>query len=182
MVMGTASSNLASMDEVNNIDQHVTQLMNTIEKMSNHEPHEVLARCGPETRSAVQSEVTKYNLFAQLVQNQANGPKDTYQQMELIKGLYKSALVRFIVATETGLVLFPIIAGHVSTTAKIIDAHIGQMNNALAAMVQTLGNKANANLQQDDQLREALQQQIAQLVQYNSTAKARMKEIQNTLV
>lgn len=174
--MGAASSN-----PVNDLDQQVMQLMKKIESMSDREPQEVLASCGPETRAAVQSEVSAFNQFDAIVQRQKGGPPDTLQQMELIRGLYKSALVRFIIATETGLVLFPIIARHVTSTANIIDTHINQMNKVLATMVRTMGNEASNNMQQEKQIQMELRQQLSQLVQYNNKVTGRMQEIQQTL-
>lgn len=174
--MGAASSN-----PVNDLDQKVAKLMNTIDRLSGLEPREVLSNCGPETRAAVQSEVTAYNQFDAVVQRQTDGPPDTLQQLELIRGLYKSALVRFIIATETGLVLFPIIARHVTTTAEIIDLHINQMNKVLITMVQTMGSDASINMQQEKRLQMELRQQLSQLVQYNNKVNDRMQEIQQTL-
>lgn len=188
MFMG-ASSSSPVIQGATALDERVIALMNTIDSLAGLDPKQMLSRCSAETRAAVQSEVNAYMQYAGLVQNQRNrvsgrkmlGERQTLEQMELLREHYRAALVRFVIATETGLTLFPIVASHVVDTADIVDAHIKRMNETLAAMVKVVGNESATTQQQDIELRKALQQQISQLVQYNDKVKERMKDIEGSL-
>ena len=159
------------------------------------EPPEVFARCGPETRSLVQDEVKLYISFSDFINKHREKvasdrayysmKESGVKQLLELKKLYKNALVHFLIATETGLTLFPIISNNLIDTTEIVGLHIGKINQTMQLLISTLRDGVNQVSGDNRALIETLQKRVSDLTDLNENIKtevnASASELQNTI-
>ena len=143
----------------------------------------------------VQDEVKLYISFSNFIdKHRENVAKDRayysmkengVKQLLELKKLYKDALVHFLIATETGLTLFPIISNNLIDTTEIIGLHIGKINQTMQLLISTLKDGVNQVSGENRSLFDTLQKRVSDLTDLSENIKsgvnASASELQNTI-
>ena len=192
MAMGNAQSDSNANVTMKEQRDKVFTILKDFQAM---EPPEVYARCGPETKSLVQDEVKLYISFSNFIdKHRENVAKDRayysmkengVKQLLELKKLYKDALVHFLIATETGLTLFPIISNNLIDTTEIIGLHIGKINQTMQLLISTLKDGVNQVSGENRSVFDTLQKRVSDLTDLSENIKsgvnASASELQNTI-
>ena len=183
--MGNAPSQQEDTMQLSAMDQQVGKLFDVLQQFQGKEPMEILSRCGPETVSIVRQEVAIYTNFAQMIDRHRArivddknfyGMKETgVQQMLELKALYREALVQFIIAAETGLTMFPLIANNLVDTTDILDAHIKKMQTTMKLLIDAMREGTRGVAGENDDLRRRIRDKMTMLSATNDDIKGKMQ-------
>ena len=167
------------------MDQQVNKLFDVLHQFQGKEPMEILSRCGPETVSLVRQEVNIYANFSQMIDSHRArivddrnfyGMKESgVQQMLELKALYREALVQFIIAAETGLTMFPLIANNLVDTTDILDAHIRKMQRTMQLLIDAMRDGTRGVAGENDDLRKRIRDKMSALSSTNDAIKEKMQ-------
>lgn len=189
--MGNASSASPDGAMLATMDQQVDKLFAKLQEMGGMEPQDVLARCGPEAAGLVQGEVAIYVALSDMIERHRSRVPDDKSYFEMretgvkqlldLKRMYRDALVQFMVAAETGLTMFPLIANNLTDTVEMIDTHVQKMEATLNLLRDTVREGTKLTASENQGLRQNIQQKLKVLTVANADIKERMMAASNDL-
>jgi hypothetical protein len=187
--MGNVQSSAEQHETLSAMNTQVEKLFGAFERFQGMMPAHILDQCGPETAALLGDEVAMYTKFSDMVDRfrgqedaRYNGLRESgAQQLADLRDLYREALVQFVIAAETGLTLFPVVANNLIDTTEMLDVHITRMQHSLQLLNEAVATSARGIATQNQAVMREVRGKIDDLVTTNESVKDRIEDSRREL-